>query len=757
MLLTADLSAAQDIGPVERANAGRVAVLTSGLSDYAGGQAVADLQFDMIRDLARAIDTPGAVRVVPTLGYGGVQNLRDLLLLRGIDMAVVNADTLPFVRRETGLARAVTDTRLVTPLYTVGVLIIAREGITDIASLAGKRFATPGEGSPMHVSAANVLSLLGIDVTFVHGAALPIETGAAVRAVADGQRPASNEAEAGDAPDAFALLGPPVALEHALARLPAGYAALNVPRDQELLKLYEPVDFSSAPGVVVEGVQTYASLITYNWREGAQARYAPLRAFVSALFASTDKLRAPARHWAWRSFDPDHFVSVWDRHDLVETALAETRGARRGVDRAVPNFVAFKAPQDLGGPATVRSKAVVVASAEAAADFDASAATAPTADNAPRLTGPALRQVTPSPSRVAGQASTRVAAAARDATTPRPEPAPSSSVSSTVAPTDVARADTGTLSSTGTPSRTGSSTDTGTTIPQVIARRAPDAPRRSSPSQAAAPQQPNTPPMRIAGLTVPSFAGAQLPAGGVAMELLRTALATAPDRQTTTAGGDIATTRNARAVEVAWFNGLTAQLIDRLSDARHDIIAPVERPDCSRPSELTLELALACDSLDFSDVIVQQLIVFFARNDGDLAPSQPGNLEGRRICVASNASIAPLWGFLRANENNREKVSVARLVTVDACMNALANGEVDLVMANDRAGLAIMARLGLENRISMLTTPVGSTTLHAAVLRGELSSADRLAALNAAIGALRSDKRYAEIVQRQLLPPALGQ
>jgi uncharacterized protein len=52
-------------------------------------------------DLANVIDDGATRRVLPVVGKGAVQNLTDLKLLRGIDMAILESDVLDYVKSRT--------------------------------------------------------------------------------------------------------------------------------------------------------------------------------------------------------------------------------------------------------------------------------------------------------------------------------------------------------------------------------------------------------------------------------------------------------------------------------------------------------------------------------------------------------------------------------------------------------------------------------------------------------------------------------
>src|SRR5215469_6799556 len=51
-------------------------------------------------DLADIIDDGATRRVLPVVGKGSVQNVTDLRLLRGVDMAILQQDVLDYARKQ---------------------------------------------------------------------------------------------------------------------------------------------------------------------------------------------------------------------------------------------------------------------------------------------------------------------------------------------------------------------------------------------------------------------------------------------------------------------------------------------------------------------------------------------------------------------------------------------------------------------------------------------------------------------------------
>ena len=74
-----------------RANAGTVGIISGG----ADGTYVR-----IAADLAAVLDDGDSLRVLPILGKGSLQNIADILVLRGVDIGIVQSDVLAYARRE---------------------------------------------------------------------------------------------------------------------------------------------------------------------------------------------------------------------------------------------------------------------------------------------------------------------------------------------------------------------------------------------------------------------------------------------------------------------------------------------------------------------------------------------------------------------------------------------------------------------------------------------------------------------------------
>ena len=89
-------------------------------------------------DLAKVLDDGNNLRVIPMVTYGAVSNVTDLLNLRGIDVAITQADVLDHFRREVKIPDIENRIQYISPLFLAEVHIYAREEFKTLKDLAGK-------------------------------------------------------------------------------------------------------------------------------------------------------------------------------------------------------------------------------------------------------------------------------------------------------------------------------------------------------------------------------------------------------------------------------------------------------------------------------------------------------------------------------------------------------------------------------------------------------------------------------------------
>ena len=134
---------------------GGVTILTDGISNPNGPA------LRVMSELSLHLDKIGDMRVLPLMGYGGAANVRDLLKLRGADLALLNSDILAYLDQVKSYPEARSRLRYVTELFDQKVFLVARKEVASLDQLAGKTVAVL-EGSAGQVTAVTIFGLLKI-------------------------------------------------------------------------------------------------------------------------------------------------------------------------------------------------------------------------------------------------------------------------------------------------------------------------------------------------------------------------------------------------------------------------------------------------------------------------------------------------------------------------------------------------------------------------------------------------------------------
>jgi ABC-type amino acid transport substrate-binding protein len=302
-LLVLTLSAqAQRPKPPERP--GSVTILTDGIAEPNGRATRA------INELAKDIgNVRGNVRILPIAGHGAVDNLRDLLQLRGVDLAVLNSDILAFLDQTRQYPNARTHIRYVTHIYSQKIYLLARKEFNTIDDLRGRRLGVLSREGGSHTTATTLFGLLGIDV--------------ALRAL-------GSDAQLDDPSleqfDAVLLLGDELARVRLSAQARNGLRVLPIGLAPALRSAYRPavIEPQELPGLPVAGstetIAVSTLLAVYNWTP-AQQRFADVSSFASGLLAALPRLRQTAGS-PWRQADIGAQIEGWQTHSAVQRARA---------------------------------------------------------------------------------------------------------------------------------------------------------------------------------------------------------------------------------------------------------------------------------------------------------------------------------------------------------------------------------------------------------------------------------------------------
>src|SRR5713226_6153892 len=109
---------------------------------------------------------PDGLRVLPVLGVGGLQNLNDVLFLKGIDMGVVDEDNLTLLKKRDPqlYANIEQSVQYITKLYNSELHVLARNDIRTYDDLRGKKVNFNLKDSQTEVTAEIIFERLHIDV-----------------------------------------------------------------------------------------------------------------------------------------------------------------------------------------------------------------------------------------------------------------------------------------------------------------------------------------------------------------------------------------------------------------------------------------------------------------------------------------------------------------------------------------------------------------------------------------------------------------
>jgi TRAP-type uncharacterized transport system substrate-binding protein len=327
-----------------RVNAGAVSMLVSGSACTCARFA------EDIRNVLNDVSNPhtGGVRIVPILGQGGLQNLKDTLFLSGINMAMVDESTLKVLKQSNPRAYGDVEKRLryITNLYNAELHILAKTDVRSLADLAGKTVNLDYKDSETDLIASRIFSALGIAVKAAHD-----DQRFALKRLLEGEI-AAVAVSTGAPQDLLARLG----AESGLHLVPIDGASLGGRSLKPILDDYLPAELTSEmyPNLIAAGetVPTVASrvlLVIYNWEED-HVRYKRSSQFVSEFFSRIDEIRTAARHPKWREVNLAAEVPGWTRfkpaQDWLNQSQAQASGARQTTGPAVGGTEAQKAAFD---------------------------------------------------------------------------------------------------------------------------------------------------------------------------------------------------------------------------------------------------------------------------------------------------------------------------------------------------------------------------------------------------------------------------
>lgn len=295
--------------------ADRDAPMTAGTIGIISG-GIAGTYVRAAADLAAVLNPEGEVRLLPIIGQGSLQNINDLLYLKGIDIGIVQADVLDYIQRKDIHSHIKRRIHYITRLYNEEFHVIARSDVRTLADLKGQRVNFGVKGSGTHITASVVFETLGIDV-------IPVSFD---------QPLAVEKVRTGDIAATIYVAGRPAAIAHQI-RPEDGLHLVAVPYVPELQATYLPTRFSSQdypslvrPDQTVPSIAVGAVMAVYNW-DPETDRYKRLRTFVEAFMSRFDAFLEAPRHPKWQEVNLGATVPGWTRFQPADEWLISNQPA----------------------------------------------------------------------------------------------------------------------------------------------------------------------------------------------------------------------------------------------------------------------------------------------------------------------------------------------------------------------------------------------------------------------------------------------
>jgi TRAP-type uncharacterized transport system substrate-binding protein len=281
----------------------------------------------LAQDIASAVTEKDTLRVLPIAGEGAVGNVRDILLVRGVDLGITSIQVLNAIRQSgeygPNLERRIS---YIAQLSTDTLHVLARQEYNSLKDLDRKKVNVLQEGSGTSTFGPKILKALGIVAEEMH---LTHNDGAQMM-------------RAGKL-DATLCICPIPVPAFGVLKNDSGFKFLEVPYVPAFEESYLPAKLTSShynnlipEGSSVQTIGTSTVLITYNWSPGTE-QYRKLEKFVNAFFTNMDRLRQPPHHPVWKDVNIGASIRGWQRFPAAQQWL--DRQAVEAVAKAPPKGI----------------------------------------------------------------------------------------------------------------------------------------------------------------------------------------------------------------------------------------------------------------------------------------------------------------------------------------------------------------------------------------------------------------------------------
>jgi TRAP-type uncharacterized transport system substrate-binding protein len=254
-------------------------------------------------DLTSVLNSP-ALRVLPIVGKGSLQNLSDLIRLPGVDLAFVASDVLAYAHAHNLFPGKLERIQYICKLYDNDVHVLAGSDIKTLHDLDGKPFNIDVEGSGTNLTLRTICTTLGVQPQF-H---------------TDEPTIALTKLQQNDIAALGYVVGKPARLF--VGNIDKRLHFVSVPYDPRFGDTYLPsgaLTHADYPGLIgenvsVETIGVGVTLAVFSWPPKTP-RYNNLVKFTDAFFDSFQELLKPPHHPKWREVNLFAQQPGWTRFE----------------------------------------------------------------------------------------------------------------------------------------------------------------------------------------------------------------------------------------------------------------------------------------------------------------------------------------------------------------------------------------------------------------------------------------------------------
>lgn len=288
-------------------------------------------------DMAAVLDDGDNLRVLPVVGKGGAQNVRDVLFLRGVDMGITQSNILRHFRDIGELGNDIGERlRYIASLGEEEMHLLVRSDIKDFNDLAGKKVNFSDLGSGTQMTCRFLFKDMKVEVQEVNM----------------GQADAFVAIKRGEIAATFLVAAKPAAAFAKLTADPA-YKLMAIPYTPELYEGFLPAKLTEAdypalvaPGQQVGTIAVSAVLVVFNWPSGSE-RYRRVAKFNETFFKQIDKFQHAPRHPKWKEINLAASLPGWKRFTPAQEILDRMKqDADTSMKGAFEDFLALVSSTD---------------------------------------------------------------------------------------------------------------------------------------------------------------------------------------------------------------------------------------------------------------------------------------------------------------------------------------------------------------------------------------------------------------------------